>query len=45
MATTFVSNLIENMPAQMEEISSAFGNGDSTQVVIDEQKKYCSKSS
>ena len=44
MATTFVSNLIENMPAQMEEISSAFGNGDSTQV-IDEQKKYCSKSS
>ena len=42
MTTKFVSNLIEYMPAHMEEISSAFGNGDSTQV-IDEQKKYCSK--
>ena len=42
MATKFVSNLIEHMLAHMEEISSAFGNGDSTQV-IDEQKKYCSK--
>ena len=42
MATKFVSNLIEHMPAHMEEISLAFGNEDSTQV-IDEQKKYCSK--